>query len=154
MYHVAIMQPAYTELINEKVSKVMADAFYTAIAGFLFGVCLAGTIKKVDGFPLVSAVCSGAFVIFGVCWTWRAVQRLLTAKYTTSDTAKRSARQLVAYCIVFVVSSVTFGIEVMAALRISSDGFYLFSAVFWGFLTCIWFYNLRRGARRLTSALV
>jgi len=154
MYHVATMQAPYTESVNEKIGKIMADAFFTALVAFLFGLCLTGTIKRFDGDYLAGSICFGALVIFGIFWTRRAVQRLLTAKYTTSETAKRSARQLVAYCIAFVASSATFGLEVMGAWRYSSDGFYSFSAVIFGIITCVWFFNVYRGARRLTSTLV
>jgi hypothetical protein len=152
--HIAIMQAVDTELVSEKIGKVMADDFFTALAAFLFGRCLAGTIKRFDADYLAGSICSGVFVIFGIFWTGRAVQRLLTAKYTTSETAKRSARQLVAYCIAFVASSATFGLEVMGGWRQSSDGFYSFSAGILGIITCAWFLNVYRGARRLTSALV
>lgn len=153
MYHIVIMQAVYTESVNEKIGKVMADAFYAALAAFIFGICLAGIIKRLGGAFLGGAVCSGAFVIFGLYWTWRAVQRLLTAKYTTSDTAKPSARQLMGYCVAFAFASVSFGLEVMAALH-SSDGFYTYSAFAWGIISCILFYGVYRQARRLTSALV
>ncbi len=147
------MQSAYTESVNEKIGKVMADAYYTALAAFLCGLCLTGTIKRFDGPYLAATVCMGAFVLFGVRWTQRAVRRLLTAGYTTSEAAKRSARQLVGYCVVFAINSLTFGSEVMAALH-SSDGFYSYNALLWGILSCVWFYSVRRQAGRLTSALV
>jgi hypothetical protein len=153
MYHIAIVQAGYIESVNERVGKVMADAFYTALVAFIFGMCLAGVIKRFDGTFLGAAVCSGVFVIFGVFLTWRAVQRLLTAKYTTSDAAKRSAGQLMAYCVALAFASVIFGLEVIAALH-SSDGFYTFSAFAWGGISCIWFYGVYRQGRRLTSALV
>jgi hypothetical protein len=154
MYHVAIMHAGYIESVNEKIGKVMADAFFTALLAFVFGVFLAGTIKKIDGFPLAETVLCGAFAIFGMFWTRRAVQRLLTAKYTTSEIAKRNARQLVVFCLSFAVNSVSFGLYVMAALHHSSDGFYLFSAFVFGILSCVWFYCVHRQAIRLTSALV
>src|SRR5271154_86609 len=105
MYHIAIMQAVYTESVNDKIGKVMADAFYTALAAFLLGVCLAGIIKRLDGAFLGGAVCSGAFVVFGLYWTLRAVHRLLTEKYTPSHTAKRSGRQLMGYCVAFAFAS-------------------------------------------------
>jgi hypothetical protein len=153
MYHSGIMQAAYTESVQEKISKALADAYYTALAAFLCGLCLTGTIKRFDGPYLAATLCTGAFALFGVFWTQRAVRRLLTAKYTTSDAAKRSARQLVAYCVTFAVTSLTFGSEVMAALH-SPDGFYAFSALCWGAASCVWIYCVHRGARRLTTALV
>jgi hypothetical protein len=153
MYHVAIMQAEYTESVNENIRKVMAHAFFTALVAFAFGLCLAGAMKRFDGPFLGSAVLLGTFVILGIFWTQRAVRRVLTPKYTTSETAKRSARNLVAYCIAFVASTATFGLEMMAALH-SPDGFYSFSAVMFGIITCVSFFNVYRGARRLTSDLV
>jgi hypothetical protein len=148
------MQAAYTESLNEKIGKVMPDTFFTALVAFLFGVFFVGTMKKIDGFPLAGTVFCGSFAIFGVFWTRRAVQRLLTAKYTTSGTAKRSARQLVKFCLGFALNSVSFGLYVMDAWHYSSDGYYLFSAFVLGILSCALFYGVRREARRLTSALV
>jgi hypothetical protein len=153
-YHLAPMQTAYPESVNEKIGKVMTGAFFTALAAFSFGVYLAGTIRHVDGFYLVGTVFWGALPIFGMSWTRRAVPSLLTAKYTTSEMAKRSARQLVLFCLCFALNSVTFGLEVMGAIRYSSDGFYLFSACFLGILTCVWFFCVHGEARRLTSTLV
>jgi hypothetical protein len=150
MYYIAIMKAAYRESVNEKIGKVMADAFFTSLVAFFFGLCVAGTIKRFDGEYFAGSICTGALVIFGIFWTRRAVRRVLTAKYTTSETAKRSARQLVAYCIAFVASTATFGLEVMAALH-SPDGFYSFSAVMFGIIACVSFFNVYRGARRLTS---
>jgi hypothetical protein len=154
MYHAGIMHAAYTGSVNEKIGKVMADAVFTALVAFLFGVFLAGTIKKIDGVPVAATVFCGASAIFGIFWTRRALQRLLTVKYTMSETAKRSARQLAVFCFSFAVNSVTFGLEVMGAVHYSSDGFYLFSACVLGILTCVWFYCVHQQARRLTSALV
>ena len=153
MYHVAIMQAEYTESVNENIRKVMAHAFFTALVAFAFGLCLAGAMKRFDGPFLGSALLLGTFVILGIFWTQRAVRRVLTPKYTTSETAKRSARQLVAYCVAFVASSATFGLEVMGVWRYSSDRYYSFSAVVFGIITCVWFFNVYRGARRLTSDL-
>jgi hypothetical protein len=153
-YRLATIQTAYAESVNEKIGKVMTDAFFAALAAFLFGVCLAGTIKHVDGFYLVGTAFWGALPIFGMFWTRRAVRSLLTAKYTTSEMAKRSARQLVLFCLCFALNSVTFGLEVMAAIRYSSDGLYLFSACFLGILTWVWFFRVHGEARRLTTALV
>jgi hypothetical protein len=147
------MQAAYPQSVSEKIGKVMADAFYTALAAFVFGVCVAGTIKRMEGAFFGGTIFSGGFVIFGVLWTRHAIGRLLTAKYTTSEAAKRSARQLVGYCVAFAMTSFSFGLEVMGALR-SSDAYYTFSAFAWGIISCIWFYGIYRQAKRLTSALV
>src|SRR5271156_1537329 len=108
MYHVATMQAPYTESVDEKIGKIMADAFFTALVAFLFGLSLTGTITRFDGDYIAGSICFGALVIFGIFWTRRAVQRLLTAKYTTSEMAKRGARQLVLFCVCFAVNSVTF----------------------------------------------
>ena len=154
MYPIAIMQPRYTESVSEKIGKAMADAYYTALAAFLCGLCLAGTIKRFDGPYLAATMCTGAFVLFGVFWTQRAVRRLLSAKYTTSETAKPSARQLVGFTIGFAVNSVTLGVAVKAATLHPSDGFYPFEIFVFAILCCVWFYCVHREARRLTSALV
>ena len=141
------MQTAYPESVNEKIGKVMADAFFTALAAFLFGVCLAGTKKHDDGFSLLGTVFWGALPIFGMFWTRRAVRSVLSAKYTTSEMAKRSARQLVLFCLCFALNSVAFGLELVGAIRYSSDGLYLFSACFLGILTFVWFFCVHRDAR-------
>ena len=66
MYRVAIMQAAFTESVQVKIGKVMADGFFTALAAPLFGVCLAGNIKHVDGFPLDGTVFWAALPILGM----------------------------------------------------------------------------------------
>jgi hypothetical protein len=154
MYPIAIVQAAYTESVSEKISKAMADAFYTALAAFLIGVCLAGSMKRIDGFPMAGAVFCGAFAIFEIVWTRRAVQRLLTAKYTTSEAANRSARQLLLFCVGFASNSATFGAAVMRAGHGSYGGSYSFSKFVFAIVTCVSFFSVHREARRLTSALV
>jgi hypothetical protein len=148
------MLAANLEAVKGEIGKVMAPAFLAALAAFLSGLCLSGSIKQFHSpFFSISVFC-GAFTIFVIFWTRRTVRGLITAKYSTSKTAKRSARQYVAFCICFALNSFTFGLDAAAPIRISSDGFSSYSAVFFGVLTCIWALCVRREARRLTSALV
>jgi hypothetical protein len=153
MFHIARMHAAYIESVNEKIGKVMADAMCATLATCLFGFCLGGT-KNFDGASLAGTVFLGAFVIFGVLWTGRAVRRLLSAKYTTSEFAQQSARQLVLCCLCFAMSVATFGIAVKAAMLHPTDGFYPFHVLVVGSLACVQFYAVYREAKRLTSALV
>jgi hypothetical protein len=154
MYHIAIVQATYLESESQRIGKVMADAFYSALAAFVIGVCLGGTMKEFDGGSLAGTVFLGAFVIFAVFWTRRAVRRLLSAKYTTSEFAKRSGRQWVLFCLCFTMSAAAFGIAVKAVTLHPSDGFYPFPVLVFGSLACVQFYAVYREARRLTSALL
>jgi|GEM_PF-1871345 hypothetical protein len=154
MYYNVIMPAANPEAVSEKWGKVTADAFYAAFSAFLFGVCLAGTIRQFDSLYFSGALVCGAFAILAVWRTQHAIRRLTTAKYTTSDSARRSARQLSLFCICFAVSSMTFGAEMTAAVRNSSDVYYSYGAVFWALISGVWIFCVRREARRLASALV
>jgi hypothetical protein len=80
----------------------MVDAFWAALMAFVFGLRLGHTLKKhFDSLYFPGMVLSGALLIFALFWTSRAVRPLATAKHTTSETAKKSARQFLASCIFF-----------------------------------------------------
>jgi hypothetical protein len=75
---------------------------WTALAAFVFGLCLGRTlITQFDSLYSTGIVLSGALLIFVLIRTRRAVRPLATAKHTTSETAKKSARQFLASCIFF-----------------------------------------------------
>jgi hypothetical protein len=154
MYHSATMQTAYQQSVREKIGKVMADAFYTALAAFLLGLCVAGAIKRFDTGYFAGAVFCGPLVAFAAFRTRGAIQRLLTAKYTLSETAKKNASQVKLWCFLLAAYSFLCGHELMASFIRSNDSFYPFAAFFfYGALTALSIYLLRREARLLTSAL-
>jgi hypothetical protein len=144
---------SYRDAVEKKGGKVMADAFYTALAAFIFGMYLARTIKQYDRLKLAGCVFLGAFVIFGVFWTRHAVRRLTSARFTTSASVKRSARQVVVFCIAVAATSLTLGLEVKVMLN-SPDNYYVFSSVSYGLMTALWVFCFHREVKRLTSFLV
>jgi hypothetical protein len=67
-----------------------------------FGLCLGRTlITQFDSIYSTGIVLPGALLIFVLIRTSRAVRPLATAKHTTSETAKKSARQFLAACIFY-----------------------------------------------------
>jgi hypothetical protein len=66
MYPIAIVQETYSEPVSQKIGNLMADAFYSALAAFVIGFYLGGTMTEFDGGSLAGTVFLGAFVIFGV----------------------------------------------------------------------------------------
>jgi hypothetical protein len=140
--------------MNFLTGKLLVDAFGTALLAFVFGLCLGRSlIKRFDSLYFTGMVLSGALLIFALLWTRRAIRPLATAKHSTSETAKRSARQFLASCIFFTVISATLGIAVSGIVWYSSDFIRTFGVVWWAGLTCVAILCVRRDAKRLTDAV-
>ena len=133
--------------------KLMVDAFWAALMAFVFGLCLGHTvIKHFDRLYSTGMVLSGALLIFVLFWTSRAVRPLATAKHSTSETAKKSARQFLVSCICFSMITSTFGVGVSGFIWYFSDYVRTFGVVWWGGLTCVAIFIVRRDAKRLMEA--
>ncbi|MFZ1974099.1 MAG: hypothetical protein WAU89_14735 [Candidatus Acidiferrales bacterium] len=74
-----MMQTAHQQPLSDKIGKVMANAFYTALAAFFLGVCLAGTIRRFDARYFSGALFCGLLVAFAAFRISGAVQRVLPA---------------------------------------------------------------------------
>lgn len=139
--------------MNSSPGKLLVDALGAALAAFVFGLCLGCIlIKHFAGLYFTGMVLSGAFLIFVLFWTRRAVRPLAALKHTTSETAKNSAHQFLWSCIFFTMISATFGGAVSGLIWYSSDFIRTFSVIWWGGLTCVGIYCVRRDAKSLTGA--
>jgi hypothetical protein len=127
--------------------KVLADACWAALVAFLFGLCFGGTLITQDRLYSTGMILSGVFLLFALFWTGRTARRL-----TTSETAKKCARQFLASCIYFSMLSSTFGIAVSGVIWYSADFIRTFGAVWFGLLTCVAIFPVRRDAKRLNDA--
>jgi len=131
--------------INSITGKLLVDAIWAALAAFVLGLCLGHTfIKQFDSLYLTGTVLSGALLIFVLFWTRRAVRPLATAKHSTSEAAKTSARQFLASCIVFSMISATFGIAVSGIVWYASDFIRTFGVVWWAGPSCVAIFCVRR----------
>jgi magnesium-transporting ATPase (P-type) len=139
---------------NSLAGKLLVDALWAALVAFVFGLCLGRTsIKQFDSRYFTGMVLSGALLIFALFWTHRAVRPLATAKHSTSEIAKKSARQFLWSCIFFTVISATFGVAVSGIVWYSSDFIRTFGVVWWAVLTCVAIFCVRRDAKRVTDAV-
>jgi hypothetical protein len=84
------------------------------------------------------------FVLF---WTRRAVRRL-----ATGEVASKHARQFLWSCIFFSAYPFMLGMAVAGYVWSSTDFIWKFSVVFWGAMTAVAIYPVRRDAKRLADA--
>jgi hypothetical protein len=140
--------------INSITRKLLVDALSAALMAFVFGLCLGRTlIKQFDSLYFTGMVLSGALLIFVLFWTRRAVRPLATAKHSTIETARKSARQFLASCFFFTVITATFGVAVSGVVWYSSDFIRTFGVVWFAGLTCVAISCVRRDAKRFTDAV-
>ena len=138
--------------MNSTTGKLLAHACWAALVASVFGLYLGRTlIKHFDSWYFTGMVLSGAFLAFVLFWTRRAVRRLATANHTRSETVRKSARQFLFSCVFFSMISSTFGVAVSSIIWHSSDFIRTFGAVYFGVLTRVAIFPLRRDAKRLAS---
>src|SRR5260370_31459723 len=140
--------------INSITGKLLVDAFGAALMAFVFGLCLGHTlIKQFDSLYFTGMVLSGALLIFVLFWTRRAVRPLDTAKHSTSETARKSARQFPASCFFFTVITATFGVAASGVVWYSSDFIRTFGVICFAGLTRVALLCVRRDATRVKDAV-
>jgi hypothetical protein len=119
---------------NSTPGKLLVNAFWAALAAFVLGLCLARTlIKRFDSLDSAGMVLAGAFLIFVLFRTRRAV------------------RPFLASCIFFSMITATLGIAVASVIWYSSDFIRTFGVACWSGFTCIAIFCVRRDAKRLTD---
>jgi hypothetical protein len=91
---------------------------------------------------------SGAYLVSVLLWTRRVGRRL-----ATSETAKKHAGQFLWSCIFFSMLSFGFGMAVTGIILYSADFMRIFTAVWFGALTCVGLYPILRDAKRLVDAV-
>ena len=138
------------EVLHGSLRKVLAYAFCAGAAAFVFGLsCGHLIIRHHRWYVTASGVLGGALLAFVLLWIRHAVWRL-----ASSETAQNSARQFLWSCIFFSMISSPFGAFVSGLIWYSHDIIRIAGAVWFGLLTCIAIYPVRRDAKRLVSALV
>jgi hypothetical protein len=137
--------------INSIAVKLLVDAFWAALAAFVFGLCAGYTlIKRFDSLSFTGLVLSGALLIFVLFRTRHAVRPLSSARYSTGET-KKNARQFLASCICFAIITATFGTAASGVVWYARDFIRMFGVVWWAGLTCVAIFCVRRDAKRVAD---
>ena len=102
--------------------------------------------KDLDNLHLTIGALLGVCLMFVLFWTYRAIRRL-----PAGETAKISARQYLWSCIFFSMLSLSFGFAVSGMIRYSTDFLRIFSAIWFGALTCVGIYPVVRDTKRLAD---
>ena len=127
--------------------KLMVHASCGALAAFVFGLAAGHIfIKHLDNVYLPAAVVSGAALVF-VLFRTHSTGRLLSV----SAASQNSARQFLWSCVFFAMISAMFGLQVAGVSWFGTDFLRKFGFVFWGLMTLIAIFPVRRDARRLAN---
>jgi len=127
----------------------MAHAFCGAAAACAFGLTLGHIlVRQVDNLFLAGAVLSCGAVVFVLITTQYTVKR-----FAVSEAARRGARQFLWSCVFFAMLSGIFGLQVAGVSWFTTDFLHKFGFVFWGLMTCVAIFPVRRDARRLANAV-
>ena len=133
--------------ITAVAGHILVPACCGALVAFLFGLCLGRTLIMQDRLYFAGMALSGVFLLFALFWTRRTARRL-----ATSETAKNCACQFLWSCLYFSMLSWIFGVAVSGVIWYSADFIRTFGAVWFGLLTCVAIFLVRRDAKRLTEA--
>jgi hypothetical protein len=93
---------------------------------------------------------SGGLLAFGLVWTRRQGRRL--SQPVTGDIVKKSATQFLWSCVFFAMISGMFGLAVAGFVWLAPSFLRTFGFYFYGGLTCVAIYPVRRDAKRLAGA--
>jgi len=132
---------------NSTKVKLLAHAFAAAPSALVFGFCLVRTINHFDSLYLTVMVLFGASLIADLLWTRRELRRL-----AVSEIAKKAATQFMWSCVFFSMLSFGLGMAVSGWNWFSTDFMQRFNLLFWGAMTVIAIYPVRRDAKRLADA--
>jgi hypothetical protein len=128
--------------------RLMVHAFCGAVAAFVFGLCVGHIlIRHFDGLYTGGAAVSLAALILVLFWTRHAVQG-----FAVSEASRKDARQFLWSCVFFAMISSTFGLQVSGITWFRTDFLREFALVFWGAMTLVAIYPVRRDARRLANS--
>jgi len=130
-------------------AKLMAYAFGGALAAFTFGLCLGHTLlKHLDNVYSAGVVLSVAALVAVLILAHRAIQRLVV-----NEASRKNAQQFLWSCIFFAMISAMFGLQVAGMSWFSTDFLRKFGFVFWGLMTCVAIFPVRRDAKRIADAV-
>ena len=123
------------------MGKLVAAACWAAMMAFGVGLCLGHTvIKHVDVWYSTGLIASGAALVLVLHSIRRAVGQLATAR--------QQAHQFLWSCVFFAMLSTGFGIAVAGWIWYASDFVRSFGAIWFGALTCVGIFLVRRDAKR------
>jgi hypothetical protein len=130
------------------MGKLMAHAFGGALAAFVFGLCVGHTFAKgLDGVYSTGMVLAGVAVVFVLFWMHHFFKR-----FAMNEASRQRARQFLWSCVFFAMISSMFGLQLAGISWFSTDLLRKFSFVFWGLMTLVAIFPVRRDARRLADA--
>lgn len=132
---------------NSIKGKLLTDAFGAAASALVFGFCLVLTIKHFDRVSLIATVIFAGCLIADLLYTQHDVWRL-----AASETAQKAAIQFLWSCIFFSMLSFGLGMALSGWNWFSTDFMRTFNLLFWGAMTGIGTYPVRRDAKRLADA--
>jgi len=134
---------------NPMTRKLMVHAFCGAVTACAFGLTLGHIlVRHLDNLFRAGAVLFGGAVVFVLITTHYTVKR-----FAVSEAARKSARQFLWSCVFFAMLSAMFGLQVAGVSWFSTDFLHKFGFVFWGLMTCVAIFPVRRDARRLANAV-
>ena len=131
--------------------KLLLDAFCAAFAAFAIGLCLGHTWIQPSGLLYLAGIpLSCALLVFALIRTRRSSRRL--AEYASDASAGKAAMQFLWSCVFFAMLSAMFGLAVSGLVWSAPDFLRSFGFYFWGAMTSIALYPVRRDAKRLAGA--
>ena len=129
--------------------KLMTHAFSGALAAFVFGLCGGHTfIKHFDRVYSPGMALAGVALVFVLFRTRHFMKR-----FAVSEASLQSARTFLWSCVFFAMISSMFGLQVAGVSWFSADFLRKFGFVFWGLLTGVAIFPVRRDARRVANAV-
>jgi hypothetical protein len=135
--------------MNSITGRLLVHACCAAISAFVFGLFLIRTtMTHFDSLYFTVLVLSGVSLLFVPFWTRSVIRRL-----PTSETAKKNAGQFLWSCVFFSMLSLSFGFAVSGLIWYSIDFLRIFSAIWFGALTCVGIYPVVRDTKRLADAV-
>ncbi len=128
--------------------KLMAHAGCGALAAFACGFCAGHTfIEHVDSVYSPAMALAGLAAVFALFWTYHTLKR-----FVVSETSWQSARQFLWSCVFFAMISAMFGLQVSGVGWFSIDFLRRFGFIFWGLMTVVAIFPVRRDARRVANS--
>jgi hypothetical protein len=127
--------------------KLLAHALCAAPSAFLCGVFLIRATKYLNILDFTAVALSFASLIFVLLWTRAAVRQL-----ASGEAARKQADQFLWSCVFFSMIAFMFGMAVSGYVFFGTDFLKRFGVIFWGAMTAIAVYPVRRDAKRLAGA--
>ena len=136
--------------ISSVLGRLTMHAFLIASAAFALGLCAGHVwIQRWDELYAAGMLISGACLTFVLMRTYGEGHKLTGS--ATSDDARKTAGQFVWSCVFFAMISSMFGMSLSGIIWHSADFLRTFGLIFWGVITAVAVYPVRRDAKRLAA---